>query len=87
MNVLAIEPSAIYSSSAVFKEGQIIFNEDTNTSPHGKVILALIDELLDQSQLSLEQLDKILISYGPGSFTGLRIGCGVAQSFNLIHRS
>ena len=86
MNVLAIETSAIYCSIAVFKDGQIFFKEDTNKSQHGKVILALIDELLDQSQLSLEQLDKILISYGPGSFTGLRIGCGVAQSFNLIHR-
>ena len=86
MNVLAIETSAIYCSIAVFKDGQIFFKEDTNKSQHGKVILALIDELLDQSQLSLEQLDKILISHGPGSFTGLRIGCGVAQSFNLIHR-
>ena len=86
MNVLAIETSAIYCSIAVFKDEQVFFKEDTNKSQHGKVILALIDDLLDQSQLSLEQLDKILISYGPGSFTGLRVGCGVAQSFNLIHR-
>lgn len=86
MNVLAIETSAIFCSIALFKDEQIFFKEDANKSQHGRVILALIDELLDQSQLSLEQIDKILISYGPGSFTGLRVGCGVAQSFNLIHR-
>ena len=65
MNVLAIETSAIYCSNAVFKDGQIFFKEDTNKTQHGKVILALIDELLDQSQLSLEQLDKILIRKKP----------------------
>ena len=86
MNVLAIETSAIFCSIALFKDEQIFCKQDTNKSQHGKVILALIDELLEQSQLSLEQIDKILISYGPGSFTGLRVGCGVAQSFNLIHR-
>ena len=85
MNVLAIETSAIFCSIALFKDEQIFCKQDTNKSQHGKVILALIDELLEQSQLSLEQIDKILISYGPGSFTGLRVGCGVAQSFNLIH--
>jgi tRNA threonylcarbamoyladenosine biosynthesis protein TsaB len=86
VNVLAIETSAIFCSIALFKDEQIFCKQDTNKSQHGKVILALIDELLEQSQLSLEQIDKILISYGPGSFTGLRVGCGVAQSFNLIHR-
>jgi tRNA threonylcarbamoyl adenosine modification protein YeaZ len=85
VNVLAIETSAIFCSIALFKDEQIFCKQDTNKSQHGKVILALIDELLEQSQLSLEQIDKILISYGPGSFTGLRVGCGVAQSFNLIH--
>ncbi len=85
MNVLAIETSAMLCSIALFKNEQIFFKEDTNKSQHGKVILAFIDELLGKSQLSLEQVDRILISYGPGSFTGLRIGCGVAQSFNLIH--
>jgi tRNA threonylcarbamoyl adenosine modification protein YeaZ len=87
VNVLAIETSAIFCSIALFKDEQIFFKEDTNKSQHGKVILGLIDELFEQSKLSLEQLDKILISYGPGSFTGLRVGCGVAQSFNLIYKT
>lgn len=85
MNVLAIETSAMFCSIALFKNEQIFFKEDKNKSQHGKVILAFINELLEKSQLSLKQIDRILISYGPGSFTGLRIGCGVAQSFNLIH--
>ena len=71
MNVLAIETSAMFCSIALFKDEQIFFKQDTNKSQHGKVILGLIDELLEQSELCLEQLDKILISYGPGSFLSL----------------
>lgn len=39
----------------------------------------MIRQLLAEAELSLQQLDGIAFGAGPGSFTGLRIACGVAQ--------
>ncbi len=39
----------------------------------------MIDELLDEASLNLSDIDFLAVGIGPGSFTGLRIGIGVAQ--------
>ena len=46
---------------------------------HSELVLPLIRELLDETGLQMAELDGIAFGMGPGSFTGLRIGCGVAQ--------
>lgn len=46
---------------------------------HSELILPLLQEMLAEAGLTLTQLDGIAFGAGPGSFTGLRIACGVAQ--------
>ena len=41
--------------------------------------MPMLRELLDEAQVELKALDGIAFGAGPGSFTGLRIACGVAQ--------
>lgn len=49
----------------------------------GKLILPLIKQLLEESHLTLNQLDAIAYSAGPGSFTGIRIANSVAQGIGF----
>ena len=46
---------------------------------HSKVLLEMVSEVLAQADINANDIDAVAVGQGPGSFTGLRIGVGVAQ--------
>ncbi|MEK7735076.1 MAG: tRNA (adenosine(37)-N6)-threonylcarbamoyltransferase complex dimerization subunit type 1 TsaB [Pseudomonadota bacterium] len=78
MNILALDTSTEYCSVAVSVDGKILDRSESGNR-HAERILSMVDALLAEAGLSLKQLDAIAFGRGPGSFTGLRIGAGVAQ--------
>ncbi len=82
-HVLALETSSERLSVAL-AAGNVRFHrcieEGTRHSEH---ILVLINALLDDACVALADLDAIAFGAGPGAFTGVRLGCGVAQGLAL----
>lgn len=79
MNILAFDTSTEYCSVALLHDGKLSFREEHAGQKHSELILPMIDTLLGASNLELAHLHGIAFGAGPGSFTGLRIACGVAQ--------
>ena len=79
MKILALDTSTEYCSLALWLDGEILSREVLAGQRHSELILPLLQEMLAEAGLTLAQLDGIAFGAGPGSFTGLRIACGVVQ--------
>lgn len=53
---------------------------------HAEKLTLLIDECMQQAQLGYDQLAAVVITGGPGSYTGLRIGASVAKGICFAHQ-
>lgn len=84
MKILSIESSAMTASVAVVTEDKMIGEYTTNNKmTHSQTILPMIDELLKKTGVELPEITHIAVSAGPGSFTGLRIGCATAMGMAM----
>ena len=79
MRLLALDTSTEYLSLALLLEDKCYSRDMHAGQTHSQLILPLLRELLTEAGIELHDLDGIAFGAGPGSFTGLRIGCGVAQ--------
>ncbi|MBI2223488.1 MAG: tRNA (adenosine(37)-N6)-threonylcarbamoyltransferase complex dimerization subunit type 1 TsaB [Betaproteobacteria bacterium] len=79
MKILALETSTELCSAALWLDGRIEAREAVAGQRHSELLLPMIDALLIQQHLTARELDGIAFGAGPGSFTGVRIACGVAQ--------
>ncbi len=77
--ILALDASSEGCSVALSCEG--VTSEYFVSAPrqHAQQLLPMVDRMLSEHQLTLNQIDAIAFGAGPGSFTGLRIACGIVQ--------
>lgn len=79
MRILALDTSTEYLSIALRLDGDTLSRDLRAGQQHSELMLPLVQELLAEAGASLRALDCIAFGQGPGTFTGLRIGCGAAQ--------
>jgi tRNA threonylcarbamoyladenosine biosynthesis protein TsaB len=79
VKLLALDTSTEYCSAALLVDGKAYAREIRAVQRHSELLLGMIHELLGENGLTLKELDGIAYGEGPGSFTGLRIACGVVQ--------
>ena len=79
-NLLSIETSSVSCSVCIkTDEGLSKLYQNNISNIHGEVIFEFIESALNEVAIKKEDLDFIIFGSGPGSFTGLRVGCSVAQ--------
>src|SRR5436309_7278058 len=79
MRILALDASTDVCAVALGAAGHWRERAEKAGQRHSEMLLPMVRALLDDASLDLRDLDGIAFGAGPGSFTGLRIACGVAQ--------
>lgn len=77
--ILAIETSSELASCALLRGDAVLSRESSGVRTHSQAILPLVQELLAEAGIALADCDAIAYGSGPGSFTGVRTACGIAQ--------
>jgi tRNA threonylcarbamoyladenosine biosynthesis protein TsaB len=83
MRIAALETSTEWCSVALWVDGEIASLEQRAGHRHAEVALPLLRQLLLHCGTGESALDAIAFGSGPGSFTGLRIACGLAQGLAI----
>lgn len=88
MVILGIECSAVAASCALLRDNSLIALSFSNVKlTHSETLLPMIENMLKSVKMDIDAIDRIAISNGPGSFTGIRIGIsavkGLAAARNI----
>ncbi len=87
MRVLAIDTALEACSCALLDTTQAAPLIASQSHPmargHAEALMPLVAAVMDEAQLDFADLDRIAVTTGPGSFTGLRVGIAAARGFGL----
>jgi tRNA threonylcarbamoyladenosine biosynthesis protein TsaB len=83
MRILALETSTEYCSVALWHDGAVVSRCELVGQKHSEMLMDMLDGVLKDAGVKLAQCDGLAFGMGPGSFTGVRIACGVTQGLAL----
>ncbi|MCS2159454.1 tRNA (adenosine(37)-N6)-threonylcarbamoyltransferase complex dimerization subunit type 1 TsaB [Scandinavium sp. H11S7] len=83
MRILAIDTATEACSAALWNDGATTAHFELCPREHTQRILPIVQSILTETSTTLTELDALAYGRGPGSFTGVRIGIGIAQGLAL----
>ncbi len=82
-NLLAVETTGLYPTVSILKDGEIFEESSYEELNHLQSLAPMVKSLLDKHNMTPEEIEGVLMSSGPGSFTGIRIGLAFGKAFSL----
>lgn len=80
MKLLSIESTAKAASVAVTEDGKLISQYfQSSTLTHSRTLLKMAENMLNNLEMTINDIDAVAVAIGPGSFTGVRIGVSAAK--------
>lgn len=84
MKILALDSSAKTASAAITDGEQLISEAFVNAGlTHSETLLPMVDSVLSLARLTMADIDGCVITDGPGSFTGIRIGIAAVKGLAM----
>lgn len=83
MRILSIDSATECASCAVIDDNKLLGEISLNDKKqHSVILMPIVDDLLKELKLTIKDIDGFVVSKGPGSFTGLRIGMSVIKGLS-----
>jgi tRNA threonylcarbamoyladenosine biosynthesis protein TsaB len=80
MRILALDTALAATSVAILRDDVVLASRsEAMTRGHQERLATLVQELMRQAGLDFTDLERIAVTVGPGSFTGLRVGLAFAK--------
>lgn len=80
MKILCLDTSAKTAAAAIVEGDRILAESCVNVGlTHSQTVMPMLDGMLSSARMALGDMDLFAVSYGPGSFTGIRIGIGAVK--------
>lgn len=84
MITLAVDSSSKVATAALMKDEKLLSEITLNDKrEHSVILMTIIEDLLKANNLSINDIDGYIVSKGPGSFTGLRIGMATIKGLSF----
>jgi tRNA threonylcarbamoyl adenosine modification protein YeaZ len=86
MLVLVIDTSGPECAAGIYDSSRdtlLAFRSETIGKGHAEVLPAMVEAAVAEAQLSLGDVERIAVTVGPGSFTGIRVGVALARGLAL----
>ena len=75
MKILSVDSSSVTASVAITENGKILSEKIINNGlTHSQTLMPMVESAINDSGVSINDIDLFAITHGPGSFTGVRIG-------------
>ncbi len=81
--LLALDTSGPRLQLALLADGEVVSHCEDIAKGHAEILFDRVQKLLQANQKTYQDLGKIAVTTGPGSFTGLRIGIAAARGVGL----
>ena len=88
MRILAVDSSAVSASCGIYDDKTVKSEFYMNIGlTHSQTLMPMVNAAIKYSSIDLDSVDYFAVSYGPGSFTGIRIGVAAVKgmALSLIH--
>ncbi len=84
MLILAVDTSGSNCSCALEKDGVLIAENNLNfEKQHSVLLMPMIEDMFKKVEMTPKDLTHLAVNFGPGSFTGLRIGISVVKAMSM----
>ena len=87
MKILAVDTSSKICAVAILEDSNVIDEiKLDNGKTHSENLMPILKEVLEKNNITLDQIDLIAVSVGPGSFTGIRIGIASIKPIAEVYK-
>jgi len=83
-NLLFIDTSLNGCVVGVYADGHVVVDRFETSRGQAEKLIPMVQGVLDEAAIAFEALDAIIVSLGPGTFTGIRIGLSAAKTLGMV---